>query len=200
MKIIINKKAVGSRIKQIRTNKGYTLEAFGKLFNVSKSNVLKWEQGQSLPNKERIANISKIADLTVNEFLYGSIDEYLENNINFLFRKNNILNQEMREIFINTHKVIEKTKEMAERKNIDLNDIESLNRICNEIILEIKNEIYKNNKPKLLWVNDETPIPFDVLNTLLLVWLDEYIVEHGVTKEQAKKDIILKVRDLINKL
>ena len=81
MKININKKAVGSRIKQIRTNKGYTLEAFGKLFNVSKSNVLKWEQGQSLPNKERIVNICKIADLTVNELLYGSIDEFLDYNL-----------------------------------------------------------------------------------------------------------------------
>ena len=76
MKVKINKNAVGSRIKQIRLNKGYTLEAFGKLFNTSKSNVLRWEQGISLPNKERIKNISKIADLTVNELLYGSIDEF----------------------------------------------------------------------------------------------------------------------------
>lgn len=81
MKININKKAVGSRIKQIRMNKGYTLESFGKLFNVSKSNVLKWEQGQSLPNKERLASISKIADMTVNELLFGSIDEFIDNNL-----------------------------------------------------------------------------------------------------------------------
>lgn len=80
MKVKINKNAVGSRIKQIRLNKGYTLEAFGKLFNTSKSNVLRWEQGISLPNKERIKNISKIADLTVNELLYGSTDEFLDNN------------------------------------------------------------------------------------------------------------------------
>lgn len=80
MKVKINKNAVGSRIKQIRLNKGYTLEAFGKLFNTSKSNVLRWEQGISLPNKERIKNISKIADITVNELLYGSIDEFLDNN------------------------------------------------------------------------------------------------------------------------
>ena len=79
MKININKKAVGSRIKQIRTNKGYTLESFGKLFGASKSNVQKWETGFTLPNKERLASISKIADLTVNELMYGSIDEYLEN-------------------------------------------------------------------------------------------------------------------------
>ena len=81
MKINVNKKAVGSRIKQIRMNKGYTLEAFGKFFNASKGNVQQWENGVSLPNKERLANISKIADMTVNELLYGSLDEFLDNNL-----------------------------------------------------------------------------------------------------------------------
>lgn len=84
MKININKKAVGSRIKQIRTNKGYTLESFGKLFGASKSNVQKWETGFTLPNKERLASISKIADLTVNELMYGSIDEFISNNTDTL--------------------------------------------------------------------------------------------------------------------
>ena len=93
MKVKINKSAVGSRIKQIRLNRGYTLEAFGKLFNTSKSNVLRWEQGISLPNKERIKNISKIADLTVNELLYGSIDEFLDNNLQDLleYQEGNII-------------------------------------------------------------------------------------------------------------
>lgn len=93
MKININKKAVGSRIKQIRTNKGYTLEAFGKLFGASKSNVQKWETGFTLPNKERLASISKIADITVNELLYGSIDEFLDNNLQDLleYQEGNIL-------------------------------------------------------------------------------------------------------------
>ena len=81
MKVKINKSAVGSRIKQIRLNRGYTLEAFGKLFGAKKGNVQQWEKGISLPNKERIKNISKIADLTVNELLYGSIDEFLDNNL-----------------------------------------------------------------------------------------------------------------------
>lgn len=81
MKIKINKKAVGSRIKQIRLNKGYTLEGFGKLFGASKGNVQQWENGVSLPNTERIASICKIADLTVNELLYGSTDEFLDNNL-----------------------------------------------------------------------------------------------------------------------
>ena len=49
MKTIIDKEAVGARIKQIRMNKGYTLEAFGKLFGAKKGNVQQWEKGRSLP-------------------------------------------------------------------------------------------------------------------------------------------------------
>lgn len=87
MKTIIDKEAVGARIKQIRMNKGYTLEAFGKLFGAKKGNVQQWEKGRSLPNKERLTTISKIADMTVNELIYGSIDEFIENNLE-LFIKN----------------------------------------------------------------------------------------------------------------
>lgn len=73
--IKINKQNVGLRIKQIRLNKGYTLEAFGKLFDgATKGNVQQWEQGRSLPNKERIKAIAKFADMTVNELLYGSVE------------------------------------------------------------------------------------------------------------------------------
>ncbi|WP_455937107.1 helix-turn-helix domain-containing protein [Gemella morbillorum] len=81
--LVIDKKAVGLRIKQIRLNKGYTLEAFGKLFEARKGNVQQWENGISLPNKERIANICKVADVTVDELLYG------KNDLNFdeLFEK-----------------------------------------------------------------------------------------------------------------
>lgn len=43
----INKEAVGIRIKQIRLEKGLTLEEFGKLVdNASKSIVSKWERGK----------------------------------------------------------------------------------------------------------------------------------------------------------
>ena len=80
--LAIDKKAVGLRIKQIRLNKGYTLEAFGKLFEARKGNVQQWENGISLPNKERIANICKVADVTVDELLYGkensNFDELFE--------------------------------------------------------------------------------------------------------------------------
>lgn len=81
--LVIDKKAIGKRIKQIRITKGYTMESFGKLFGATKSNVQKWEKGFTLPNKERLAGISKIADISINELLYG------KENLNFdeLFEK-----------------------------------------------------------------------------------------------------------------
>ncbi|MBF0747260.1 helix-turn-helix transcriptional regulator [Gemella sp. 19428wG2_WT2a] len=75
--IKINKQNAGLRIKQIRQNKGYTLEEFGKLlgnYQANKATVLGWENGRSLPNKERIKAIAKFADITVNELLYGSVE------------------------------------------------------------------------------------------------------------------------------
>lgn len=74
----VDKKLVGRKIRDIRIKNGYTLEDFGKLFNAKKGNVQSWEKGNALPNKERLLNISKIANLTVNELLYGSIDELEE--------------------------------------------------------------------------------------------------------------------------
>lgn len=67
----VDKKAVGSRIKQVRMNKGYTLEAFGKLFNASKGNVQQWEIGFTLPNKRRLMLISEYGNITLHELLYG---------------------------------------------------------------------------------------------------------------------------------
>lgn len=83
MKIQINKKNVGLRIKQLRQDKGYTLEEFGKLlgdYQANKATVLGWENGRSLPNKERIKTIAKLDDKTVNELLYGSVEEFIREN------------------------------------------------------------------------------------------------------------------------
>lgn len=67
----IDKKAVGERIREIRLRQGLTLAAFGKLFNASKGNVQQWEIGVSLPSKKRMVKMCKIANITLNELLYG---------------------------------------------------------------------------------------------------------------------------------
>ena len=200
MKININKRAVGSRIKQIRTNKGYTLESFGKLFGASKSNVQKWETGFTLPNKERLVTIAKIADMTVNELLYGSIDEYLENNIDIFFRNNNILNSEMKSFFINDRKAIERAKEKAKSENIDINDIESLNRICNDIIVEIKRRPSKIKDSIASKYNELHLFLYDDIMKRYSWLLKLYSKENNIPIEQAKKELLLKFNEDINKL
>lgn len=89
MKIRVDKKKVGNRILQIRNNLNYTLEEFGNMKEIQaeRSNVSKWERGASLPNRVRLEKIAKIGNITFNQLLYGSIDEFLENNIEELIKE-----------------------------------------------------------------------------------------------------------------
>ena len=88
MKLKVNKRNVGLRIRQIRNNLNLTLEEFGKIFssdvnnklNAGKSNVSTWERGDSLPNKARLEVIAKKGNMTVNELLYGDVKEFFTNN------------------------------------------------------------------------------------------------------------------------
>ncbi|WP_170924727.1 helix-turn-helix domain-containing protein [Candidatus Enterococcus clewellii] len=69
-------KAVGKRIREIRGD--YTLEDFGFLADrTSKAAVYNWENGKSLPNKERLKIIALLGKTTVEWVLYGNIDEYI---------------------------------------------------------------------------------------------------------------------------
>ena len=67
----INKIAVGARIREIRLARGMTLEEFGKLFSASKSIASRWEKGKSIPNNIRIKAIADMANISVQELLYG---------------------------------------------------------------------------------------------------------------------------------
>ena len=88
MKLKVNKRNVGLRIRQIRNNLNLTLEEFGKIFssdvnnklNAGKSNVSTWERGDSLHNKARLEVIAKKCNMTVNELLYGDVKEFVTNN------------------------------------------------------------------------------------------------------------------------
>ena len=97
MKYNINKLKVSERIFKIRNSLKLTLEQFGKLdnLNASKSIVLRWENGTSLPNRSRLEIIAKKGNMTVNELLYGSIDEFLENNLENFILNNPIISSEL---------------------------------------------------------------------------------------------------------
>jgi len=85
----IDKNKLGQRIFSIRNRLKYTLEQFGEIkgLNASKSIVLRWENGSSIPSRARLEMIAKIGNTTTNQLLYGSIDEFLENNIEELIKE-----------------------------------------------------------------------------------------------------------------
>ena len=119
------KKVIGERIKDIRLNKGMTLEEFGKLFNASKSIVYRWENGTSFPNPERLKAIAKIGDTTVEELLYL-------NQVEFNKRMEN-KDDELRELIF--EKLVSFFNEL---KRTELNNVvlesEKINRIVSLII------------------------------------------------------------------
>ena len=85
----IDKKAVGLRIRHIRLSKGYTLEAFGKFFNAAKSNVQNWEVGKYLPNKKRLKVLCQLANISLEELLYGGSEQDIEELYERLIRLSN---------------------------------------------------------------------------------------------------------------
>lgn len=92
----INKYEVGSRIRLLRSQKGWTLidlaskldevlpikyNKHGEVITLSDSIISRWENGISLPNKERQKAISEVLDVPLEELLYGKNDNYIDSLI-----------------------------------------------------------------------------------------------------------------------
>ncbi|MBE9908988.1 MULTISPECIES: helix-turn-helix domain-containing protein [Enterococcus] len=69
---------VGRRIKEIRTNLGYSMSQFGELIsNSPKTTVNNWERGVNLPKEDKLKKIALLGKTTTNELLYGSSKEFI---------------------------------------------------------------------------------------------------------------------------
>lgn len=62
---------VGQRIKTLRLELGESMEEFGKRFNTSKGTVNNWEKGRNLPNKQNLAKLAKLAEVSVEDFTFS---------------------------------------------------------------------------------------------------------------------------------
>lgn len=62
---------LGQKIKELRMDKGLTMEEFGKLCNTEKQTVNNWEKGRNEPSPERLKLIADVAGKSVSEFVYG---------------------------------------------------------------------------------------------------------------------------------
>ena len=147
----INKKAVGHRIKTIRTQKGLTMKEFGKLIEeAAQSLVTRWENGTSIPNNERLKKIADLGGISVNELLYGDMKNFTSS----YFDERISENQEKAKgsfygSMLNDSEYIQSVKDdfLHKVQFYDLNhaDTEALNKLIDESIYAVmRGEEYTN--------------------------------------------------------
>ena len=58
-----------NRLKELREQKNITQIQLAELLNVTQSAVTKWETGESRPRAEKLSQLAKLFDCTVDELL-----------------------------------------------------------------------------------------------------------------------------------
>lgn len=107
---------LGNRIKDIRISLNYDQKRFAKEIGATVSALSNWENGRNKPNMEKLSNIAKIGNTTVEELLNWSKNDVIIETIeayetlldnafnNFQFQENYLIfsNQEVKNNLMNT--------------------------------------------------------------------------------------------------
>ena len=89
--------ALGERLKESRINKGFSQGEVAEYLQISRQSISKWENGQVIPEVEKIVELSKVFDVTVDYLLKPSeIDE--------LSVKTEILEQQQKQMLVREQK------------------------------------------------------------------------------------------------
>jgi transcriptional regulator with XRE-family HTH domain len=64
----------GERVRKYRKLKGLTQEELGKLCNVTKASVSKWENAENMPETSTLNVLSKVLEVSL-DYLYGKTDD-----------------------------------------------------------------------------------------------------------------------------
>ena len=76
----VDQQRVAKKIREIRTDLGYSMAQFGELIsNSPKTTVNNWERGINLPKEDKLKKIALLGKTTVEELLYGTPEEVLTN-------------------------------------------------------------------------------------------------------------------------
>lgn len=68
---MIDTQKIGERIKSCREQTNMTQESLAQKLNVSRQSVSKWEKGNSLPDIDRLVDISSLFDISLDELITG---------------------------------------------------------------------------------------------------------------------------------
>ena len=184
MKIIVNKLNTGLRIKQIRNNLGDTLEEFGKRIEADKSNILRWEQGKTLPNKQRLKAISILGNISLNELIYGSIDEFLENNFSNL-----ILDYKYPYPLSFDFNTYLKKYKLEVSETVDINSIDDIIRVFYKILDDYIEHVIVLDYRVLQDLLESSTIEIEAPHGENIS-LDSYILNSIISKNENMKEII----------
>lgn len=83
---------IGQQINKIRVNRKETLEEFANAIKektnfkvkTTKSNVSKWENGMNIPNDVTLKAISELGNISIDELIYGDLENYARKEIESL--------------------------------------------------------------------------------------------------------------------
>lgn len=67
----IDRIAIGYRIASLRASDDWSQEEFANMFKANKSIVSKWERGIHLPSMDRLREMERIFNVTLEWLLYG---------------------------------------------------------------------------------------------------------------------------------
>ena len=67
----IDRKSIGYRIASLRASDDWSQEEFANMFEANKSIVSKWERGIHLPSMDRLRQMERIFNVTLEWLLYG---------------------------------------------------------------------------------------------------------------------------------
>lgn len=125
----------GQRLRIERINKGWTGEELGKMLNVTKVAISKWELDERFPDKDTLVKISDIFDISLDYLLCRTnerkpLNEMItKNNYDVIF---NALPTELKELMNNA-------------KDLDSKQLENLNNFLTSIKV-IKKTLPNGNK------------------------------------------------------
>lgn len=71
---------LGKKIAELRKKYGYSQEELARRMNVSRQTISKWETDMSLPDIERLKELSKILQVSLNELLDIEEDQIIDQN------------------------------------------------------------------------------------------------------------------------
>ena len=88
----MNQEKIGKFIVKCRKEKNLTQEQLAEVLGTSSKSVSRWENGKTMPDYTVIEDLTKIFDISVNEFFYGEriskdkLERVSEENLRRMFR------------------------------------------------------------------------------------------------------------------